>query len=266
MSDRAAAGWFDGQVALVTGGGSGMGAATVRRLVREGCRAVVAVDLSAEGLRHTAEFSEVIDTAVVDISDPAAVDGVFAEALGKHGQIDVVVHAAGIDDPFAKAEILSAAEEKRPVLVTDKVTDEMWRKILAVNLDGTFYVLRAAARAMIPRRSGAIVTIGSSAAFDTFAGYAAYAASKAGVQAMSQSVAKELAHFGIRVNTVAPGPVDTAMAARTPASVREVLAASGARGYASPDELADTIVYLASPGAVNVIGAVVLSNGGRFTA
>jgi 3-oxoacyl-[acyl-carrier protein] reductase len=96
-------------------------------------------------------------------------------------------------------------------------------------------------------------------------GYGAYAASKAGAQALSQSAAKELAPFGIRVNVVAPGPVNTPMATRTPDGLRRTMADSGGRGYASPDELADNICYLASPGASNVIGVVLLSNGGRFT-
>jgi 3-oxoacyl-[acyl-carrier protein] reductase len=256
--------WFEDQVAVVTGGGSGIGAAVVRRLVAEGCRAVIALDLNAQGLsQHDGE--KVVEQVVLDISDSAAVNGLFDDVVARHGQVDVVMHCAGIDDPEGKAAILDAQREGRPVRVTDRVSDETWSRILRVNLDGTFYMLRAAARVMLPRKSGAIVTVGSSSAFDTFAGYGAYAASKAGVQALSQSVAKELAHFGIRVNTVAPGPVDTGMAARTPADVKAALAASGARGYASPDELADTMVYLASPGAVNVIGAVVLSNGGRFT-
>jgi 3-oxoacyl-[acyl-carrier protein] reductase len=110
-----------------------------------------------------------------------------------------------------------------------------------------------------------IVTVGSSAAFDTLTGYGPYAASKAGAQALAQAAAKELVAFGVRVNAVAPGPVDTPMASRTPDGLRQDMAASGGSGYASPDEIADSICYLASPGASNVVGAVLLSNGGRFT-
>ena len=136
---------------------------------------------------------------------------------------------------------------------------------MAVNLDGTFNVLRAAARVMVPQGSGAIVTVSSSAAFDTLVGYGPYAASKAGAQALSQAAAKELAAFGVRLNVVAPGPVDTPMAGRTPAGLRQAMSAPGVRGYASPEEIADSICYLAGPGAANVVGAVLLSNGGRFT-
>ena len=136
---------------------------------------------------------------------------------------------------------------------------------MSINLDGTFHVLRAAVRAMRTQGAGAIVTVGSSASFDTLVGYPHYAASKAAVHALSQSVAKEAVGYGIPVNTVAPGPVDTPMAARTPPSVRAAMEATGSLGYASAEELADNICYLASPRASNVVGAVLLSNGGRFT-
>ncbi|MFB9763475.1 SDR family NAD(P)-dependent oxidoreductase, partial [Nocardioides kongjuensis] len=189
----------------------------------------------------------------------------LVDAIAAAGPLDVVVHTAGVDDPVAKAWIREAGESGDPVDVIGRLTDEQWRRAMAVNLDGTFHVLRAAVRAMRPRGRGAIVTVGSSAAFDTLVGYPHYAASKAAVHALSQSVAKEAIAYGIRVNTVAPGPVDTPMAGRTPASVRAAMEATGALGYASADELADNICYLASPGASNVVGAVLLSNGGRFT-
>lgn len=258
-------GWFENQIAIVTGAGSGIGAATAHRLAAEGCAVVVGIDVNEAGMIGTARNVDVLQPVVVDVCDGDAVNDLFERVLQQHGRIDVVVHAAGVDDPTSKEKILAAQAEARPVLVLDEMSDDTWRRVMSINLDGTFHILRASAKAMVPRRAGTIVTIGSSSAFDTFAGYGAYAASKAGVQALSQSAAKELAHFGIRVNTVAPGPVDTGMAARTPKEVRDQLEASGARGYATPDELADTIAYLASPGAANVIGAVVLSNGGRFT-
>jgi len=257
-------GRFQGQVALVTGGGSGIGAAVVRQLAAEGARVHVVDVVAASGGAVAAEVGGAAH--VVDVTDGAAVDRLVADVVAADGHLDVVVHCAGVDDPQAKAWLQEARESGDPVDVIGRMTEETWRRVVSVNLDGTFHVLRAAVRAMRPRRSGAIVTIGSSAAFDTLVGYPAYAASKAGVHALSQSVAKEAIAHGIRVNTVAPGPVDTPMAARTPTAVREALAATGAIGFASPEQLADTVCYLASPGAANVVGAVLLSNGGRFTA
>lgn len=260
-------GRFEGLVALVTGGGSGIGAAVARQLATEGCAEVHVADVNGDnavavvqglggdgGRAHT-----------VDVTDAGAVDRLVEDVVGGAGRLDVVVHTAGVDDPQAKAWLLEAGESGEPVDVIARLTDDGWRRVMAVNLDGTFHVLRAAVRAMRPRGSGAIVTVGSSAAFDTLVGYPHYAASKAGVHALTQSVAKEAIAYGIRVNTVAPGPVDTPMAARTPASVRKAMEATGAIGYATPEQLADNICYLASPGAANVVGAVLLSNGGRFT-
>ena len=256
---------FEGKVALVTGGASGIGAAVVRRLDSEGCAVIVVADLDEGGAERIAQACRSARPQWLDVSVSKDVDRVMDLAVTEHGRIDVVVHAAGVDDPESKAAINKAREDGDPVDVLRTVSDHVWRRLMSVNLDGTFNILRAAARVMVPRRSGSIVTVSSSAVFDTLTGYGPYAASKAGAQALSQAAAKELAVFGVRVNTVAPGPVDTPMAGRTPAAVREAMTATGVRDYAAPEEIADSICYLASPGAANVVGAVLLSNGGRFT-
>lgn len=257
-------GLFDGKVAVVTGAASGIGAAVARQLAAEGANSVHVVDLSAEGAEGVAtEFGGA--AYAVDVADPEAVREFFASILESEGRVDVVVHAAGIDDPIAKGHIYEAAETGEPVDVLSRLEDSTWRRIHSVNLDGTFHILREAVRAMRPAGRGAIVTVGSSAAFDTLVGYPHYSSSKAAVHALCQSVAKEVIHFGIRVNTVAPGPVDTAMAARTPESVRKQMNEGSAFGYATAEQLADNIMYLASEQASNVVGAVLLSNGGRFT-
>ena len=256
---------FAGKVALVTGGASGIGAAVIRRLAAEGCDAVVIADLDKEGAEEIALGWPTVRTAPVDVSVASDVDTAVDATIAEHGRLDVVVHAAGVDDPESKAVLNQARASGEPVDALRQVSDRTWRRLMSVNLDGTFHVLRAAARVMVPRRSGAIVTIGSSAAFDTLTGYGPYAASKAGAQALSQAAAKELIAFGVRVNAVAPGPVDTPMASRTPDGIRREMAAPGVLGYAAPEEIADSICYLASPGAANVVGAVLLSNGGRFT-
>jgi 3-oxoacyl-[acyl-carrier protein] reductase len=260
----AGGGRFAGQVALVTGGGSGIGAAVVRQLAAEGCARVHVADVVVDNAHAVAAEVGGVGHAV-DVTDSAAVDALVEQVVAESGGLDVVVHTAGVDDPVAKAWLQEAREGGGPVDVVSRLTDDGWHRVISVNLDGTFHVLRAAVRAMKSRGGGAIVTVGSSAAFDTLVGYPHYAAAKAGVHALTQSVAKEAIVDGIRVNTVAPGPVDTPMAARTPASVRRAMEATGAIGYATPEQLADNICYLASPGAANVVGAVLLSNGGRFT-
>ena len=243
---------FVGRRALVTGGGSGIGLATARALAGEGATVLVAdLDPSAVDPGLTA--------MTVDVSDAAQVE----RAVDAAAPLDVVVHCAGVDDPLAKERIAACVATGQPLDVAMTLTDERWRRQLSVNLDGTFHVLRAALRVMVPRGHGAIVVVGSSAALDAPAGYGHYAAAKAGVHALCQSVAKEVADRGVRVNVVAPGPTDTGMAARTPPALRASNAGSGR--YARPDEIADIALFLASDAAANLAGAVLLANGGRFT-
>ncbi|MDJ0104832.1 SDR family NAD(P)-dependent oxidoreductase [Rhodococcus qingshengii] len=261
MSDRQ----FEGQVAVVTGAGSGIGAATARLLADRGAVAVYLCDVNEAAVTEVAASVVGGQAIGLDVGNSAQVTQAFTRVIAEQGRVDIVVHAAGVDDPKSKQRIYEAAERSEPVDVLTRLEDEDWRHVMSINLDGTFFILREAVRAMKPARSGAIVTVGSSSAFDTLVGYPHYSASKAGVHAVSQAVAKEVAPFGIRVNTIAPGPVDTGMASRTPANLRAAMTQDGFRGYATAEELADNILYLASPGAANVVGAVLLSNGGRFT-
>ncbi|WP_425826495.1 SDR family NAD(P)-dependent oxidoreductase [Streptomyces fractus] len=200
------------------------------------------------------------------MADAAAVDEAVADVVRRFGRLDVLVHAAGVDDPQVKQRIADAQVAGRPVEVTDSLDDASWRRVMRVNLDGTFHVLRAAVRVMRPVGAGAIVVVGSSSVFDTPVGYPHYAASKAGAHALTQAVAKEVIASGIRVNAVAPGPTETGMAARTPEVLRAGFADPRVRPYATPEEIADIALFLASDAAANLVGAVLLANGGRFTA
>ncbi|MFC8428207.1 SDR family NAD(P)-dependent oxidoreductase [Streptomyces sp. NPDC057253] len=255
---------FEGRIALVTGAGSGIGAAVARRLAARGAE-VFAADVDAAAVEAVAKELPKGHAMVLDVAEAARVDQAFDEVVRRHGRLDVLVHAAGVDDPEAKEWIAEALVADRPPQVTARLGDEAWRRVMRVNLDGTFHVLRAALRVMAPRRSGTVVTVGSSSAFDTQTGYPHYAASKAGAHALSQSVAKEAIAFGVRVNTVAPGPTETGMAARTPAALRQGFADPRVRPYATAEEIAEVALFLAGEGAVNLVGAVLLANGGRFT-
>ena len=257
---------FDGQVALVTGAGSGIGAAVAAGLVAEGAQAVLLADVDgAAATDQAATLGGTASAAHLDVTDAGAVQAAVDRLLAAHGRLDVVVHAAGVDDPDAKAAIAGALEGGRAVRVTPDLELASWRRVLAVNLDGTFHVVRAALRAMAPLSRGSVVLIGSSAAFDAPIGYPHYAASKAGVHALAQAVAKEAIAWGVRVNVVAPGPTLTGMAERTPAALRATMTGPGTPAYASAAQIADSVLYLASAQASNVVGAVLLSNGGRFT-
>jgi NAD(P)-dependent dehydrogenase (short-subunit alcohol dehydrogenase family) len=254
---------WSGKVALVTGAGSGIGAAVARRLAGLGARVVLA-DIDGEAVvdEAGAALGGAVGAKAVDVADPRQVDLLVAEVERDHGGLDVIVHAAGVDDPQAKQRIADALEIGRPPEVTASLDAKAWRRVMSVNLDGTFHVLRAAVRVMVPRAAGAVVVVGSSSAFDAPAGYPHYSASKAGVHALAQAVAKEVIPFGVRVNVVAPGPTDTGMAARTPDALRRAFAGLP---YATPEQIADVAVFLAGEKSSNVAGAVVLANGGRFT-
>ncbi|MBP2326047.1 3-oxoacyl-[acyl-carrier protein] reductase [Kibdelosporangium banguiense] len=242
-----------GKVALVTGAGSGIGQAVARKLSDLGAQLVLA-DVNADAVERVAGAVANARALSMDVSDVDQVDRV----IGGIGRLDVVVHAAGVDDPVAKEWIADAMLACKPPEVTARLEIDTWRRVMAVNLDGTFHVLRASLRAMT---SGSIVVIGSSSAFDAPTGYPHYSASKAGVHALAQAVAKEAIAFGVRVNVVAPGPTETGMAARTPAVMREAFSGS----YATPEQIADIAVFLAGEQSSNLVGAVLLANGGRFT-
>ena len=172
---------LQGQVALVTGGGSGIGRASARALARAGARVVVA-DQNVEGaeaVREAIEQSGGSALAVaVDVADPRSVQALVDRTLATYGQIDVLVNCAGI-------------APRKPVL---EMTDEEWRQVIAVNLDGTFYVSRAVARPMVERGSGTLILIASDRGIYGLAGGAHYSSSKAGVIAFTKSLG-----FGARI-------------------------------------------------------------------
>lgn len=251
-------------VAVVTGGASGIGAACCRALARLGHRVVVA-DLDVAAATAVAADLELAGPARLDVTDSVAVQDLMDSTAARYGRVDVVVTAAGVDDPEAKAQLGARTALRQPLDVTVGLDDDRWRRVLRVNLDGTFFTVRAALPHMIRQRSGAIVTVASSAAYDAPAGYPHYSASKAGVVALTRSVGKEVVAHGVRVNGVAPGPTVTPMTARTP----DVIGAPGSLAVRPParaEEIADVVVFLAGSGAANLAGEVILANGGRFTA
>lgn len=256
---------FSGAVALVTGAGSGIGAAVAARLLDEGAEHVWFADIDKTAVAARADGRPGAQSAAVDVADPEAVADLFSAAAARHGRLDLVVHAAAVDDADAKQVIADAMTAGRPPEVTATMPDAAWRRVLSVNLDGTFHILRESLRTMAPRGRGAVVVVGSSAAFDAPTGYAHYSASKAGVHALAQSVAKEAIAFGVRVNVLAPGPTLTAMAERTPAVLRASMSDPKALPYAGADQMADVALFLGSADASHLVGAVVLANGGRFT-
>jgi 3-oxoacyl-[acyl-carrier protein] reductase len=225
-----------GKVAIVTGAASGIGHACTEALEAEGAR-VLACDLDAD------------DGALqVDVAKPEDAQRMVDEAVGRFGRLDVLVTCAGVfhATPF------------------DQITPEEWDRIHAVNLRGTFLSAQAALRVMIPRRSGRIVTIASLAGqAGGLAAGAAYAASKAGVVALTKSIARFAGPHGVTANCVNPGIIDTPMTVAWPADVRERNVRATPLGRTGrPEEVASVVVMLASDAASFVHGAHVDVNGG----
>lgn len=241
-------GRLGGKAAIVTGAASGIGLCSARALAGEGARVLVA-DL--DGARATSAARELGDGCAgmrVDVTDPHEIERMVAAAVDRFGQLDVLVTCAGAfhATPF------------------DLIDPGEWDRIQAVNLRGTFLCCQAALRVMIPRGSGRIVTMGSLAGqVGGLAAGAAYAASKAGVAALTKSIARFAGPHGVTANCVNPGIIETPMIAAWPADVRERTVGATPLGRTGlPEEVAAMVVVLASDAASFVNGAHVDVNGG----
>jgi NAD(P)-dependent dehydrogenase (short-subunit alcohol dehydrogenase family) len=238
-----------GKVALVTGAGSGIGLAVVRRLQQEGCTAIGGVQ--AEAQRATLDG---IDSVIFDVSREAGWQGAVRHAIERYDGLDILVNVAGV----ARA---GSAEETGL---------ELWEETLAVNLTGTFLGCRAAIPVMRRRGGGAIVNTASINALRGISRLVAYSASKGGIVALTMALAIDHAPDRIRVNCVCPGSIDTGMLRGMAASMGnadDALAASIAKHplgrLGQPEEVASAIVFLASDEAAFMTGLAVPVDGGR---
>jgi 3-oxoacyl-[acyl-carrier protein] reductase len=254
-----------GLVAVVTGGGSGIGAATAAAFHAEGARVAV-LDRDASAAAKTAADLDGAISVAVDIADSAAVDAAIDEVVGALGTVDVLANFAGIDDPDAKARTAGRRAAGEPLDITATMTDAAWRRIMSVNLDGSFYMLRAALRVMTAQGSGSIVNMSSLAGVIGAAGSPHYSAAKAAIVGLTQSVAREVAPLGVRVNAIAPGPVITPMLLRTTGTADEPATAPAIppvpmQRFADASEVASVAVFLACGDSSYVTGDVIHIDG-----
>ena len=243
------------RVAVVTGGGSGMGTAVCRRLAERGDRVAV-LDVNAEAAAQVAKELAADGLAAlgvaVDVSDRAAVDAALDEVRSAFGAVEIMITSAGIE---GFVEFLD-------------ITPEAWERMMAVNLSGTFHILQAAVPDMIAGGWGRIVTISSSSAQHGTRRMAHYVASKGGVIGLTKALALDLAPHGITVNTIPPGAIDTPMMRRPLESgamnLEQVLARAPLGRLGTPDDIAAACVFLCSEEAGYITGQQINVNGAWY--
>ncbi|TVR91504.1 MAG: glucose 1-dehydrogenase [Spirochaetaceae bacterium] len=239
------------KVAIVTGGASGIGEATVRQMVREGAKVLIA-DLNTEaGEKLASELNSGGDTKAtffkVDVTQEDQVKALVQKAKSEFGGLDIVFNNAGIGHTGEAHEY----------------TLEDWNKVVSINLTGVFLVAKHAIGAMLEKGSGAIVNCASILGNVGQAQTAAYSAAKGGVKNLTKTLALEYAEQGIRVNSVSPGYIDTPILAEAPEELKQVLVSRHPLGrLGRPEEIAAAVVFLASDQASFITGADLLVDGG----
>jgi 2-hydroxycyclohexanecarboxyl-CoA dehydrogenase len=241
---------FDDQVAIVTGGASGIGQATARRLAEEGA-AVVIADVNGEGADGVARsISEGGGRAIalqVDVTDAPGVRAMTEQAITAFGKIDILVSNAGWDraGPFADTD------------------EELWDRVIAINYRGHLATCHAALPYMRERGGGRIVTVASDAGRVGSSGEVVYSGAKGAVIAFTKGLAREVARYGINVNCVAPGLVDTPLLAGMPEKlIAAIVRSIPLRRTGVPEEIAAAICFFASDDAAYITGQTLSVNGG----
>jgi NAD(P)-dependent dehydrogenase (short-subunit alcohol dehydrogenase family) len=243
---------LSGRVALVVGGGSGIGQAGAEGLAAHGAQLAVA-DVNASDAARVAERIRSgggqASSLEIDVSDTAAVEAMIERVVREHGRIDILLTTPAIN---LRKRLLD-------------YTDEEFDRVIELNLKGTFRVARASARRMMERKRGSIILMASIRAVVVEPGQSVYASTKAGVVQMARGLAVELAPHGVRANALAPGIVATPLTApiRNNAAWNEAYARRCALGrWAAPEEMAGPIVFLASDASSYVTGTTVFADGG----
>ena len=245
-----------GQVAIITGGGTGIGLAIAKRLGELGARIVIAsrnsenLEKGSAALRHAGLDPLAVQ---VDVRNPEQVDEMVHRTVHHFGRVDILVNNAA-------GNFVCKAEELSP---------NGWNAVIGIVLNGSFYCSRAVGQHMIARgEGGAIVSILANYVWTGSAGTVHSAAAKAGVMSLTQTLAVEWARHKIRVNAVAPGPIESPGAAKqlwdTPEDVQRITDMVPLKRWGKPEEIADAVTYLVAPGAGYVTGEILTVDGGSW--
>ena len=246
---------LENQVAIVTGSGQGIGKAIALRFAAEGADLGI-IDVNSKNEEETAKNVRDLNRRAVciitDVANPQAVEAAVNEIAGELGRLDILVNNAGI-------------EKRAPFL---EITTEDWQRQLNVNLSGTFYCSQAAARHMAKRTYGRIVNLSSVAGLIGPIDLAAYGAAKAGIVGLTRAAALDLADFGITVNAIAPGPIETELmlGVWSAEALRERPQHGAIARFGTVDEIAAVAAFLASPDSGFISGVTIPIDGGAVAA
>ncbi len=261
-ADTTAAYSLDGSLAVVTGAAQGLGLAMVGQLARYGAQVIIA-DLQLEKAREEAEQLRSqnlqVSAAQLDVTDSAAVSAFFKALVGEHKHLDILVNNAGV------------GQQVTPIV---ELSDEEWDRVMAATLTGAFYCSRTVGGIMEDQESGCIVNVSSINGLNPAALVAAYNVAKAGIISLTQTLALELAAYGVRVNAICPGPVYTEFNRRNMAQrcqslniteeemIERIRAAIPLGRWGEPVDIAQTVAFLCSPAASWITGEVYRVSGG----
>lgn len=244
-----------GKVAVITGARRGMGKADALKLAEAGAKVTVSDISQEECQKVVGEIEKMGGEALAikcDVTNKKEVEEMIRKTVEKFGKVDILVNNAGIC-------------EFKPFL---EMTEEEWNKTLNINLKGYFLCAQAAAKEMVKQKSGAIVNIASVVMGQIgkgMAGLAHYSASKGGIAALTKTLALELAPYNIRVNAIAPGAIDTPMAASTktdPKILEQTLAIIPLHRMGKAEEISNTVLFLSSDASSYITGSIIIVDGG----